>query len=128
MLLDTDFLIWCIRGNPNALVWLDELQNVNISAITYIELVQGTRSKKELLILNKTLRAWNAQIFHPNEQISEGATQFIARYYHSHSQALADALIGATALWYQIPLVTANIKHFQVIDGLEIIPFIPSIV
>jgi len=24
MLLDTDFLIWCIRGEPNALAWLDE--------------------------------------------------------------------------------------------------------
>lgn len=40
---------------------------------------------------------------------------------------LADALIGSTALWYRIPLVTANIKHFQVIDGLEIIPFMPYI-
>ncbi len=126
MLLDTDFLIWCIRGNPNVLVWLDELETINISAITYIELIQGTRSKRELSILNKTLKAWDTQIFHPNEQVSEWATQLIARYYHSHSLTLVDALIGATALWHHTPLVTANIKHFQVIDRLEIIQFIPT--
>lgn len=126
MLLDTDFLIWCIRGNPNALIWLDELGEINLSAITYIELMQGTRNKRELAILNKTLKAWDAQILQTNETISEWATQFIARYYHSHSLLLADALIGSTALWHHIPFVTANIKHFQVIDGLEIIPFVPS--
>ena len=127
MLLDTDFLIWCIRGNPLALSWLDEFDEIHLSAITYIELIQGTRSKKELVILNKTLKAWDAHILQTNEIISEWATQFIARYYHSHSLMLADALIGSTALWYRIPLVTANIKHFQVIDGLEIIPFMPYI-
>ncbi len=69
MLLDTDFLIWCIRGNPNALVWLDGFENISLSAITYIELIQGTRNKKELVILNGTLTAWNAQILQINEII-----------------------------------------------------------
>jgi predicted nucleic acid-binding protein len=125
MLLDTDFLIWCIRGNSNALVWLDEFEEIHLSAITYMELVQGTRTKKELAILNKTLKAWDAQILQTNEIISEWAAAFVTRYYHSHALMLADALIGSTALWHHVPLVTANIKHFQVIDGLEIIPFVP---
>lgn len=72
MLLDTDFLIWCIRGNPLALSWLDEFDEIHLSAITYIELIQGTRSKKELVILNKTLKAWDARILQTNEIISNG--------------------------------------------------------
>lgn len=126
MLLDTDFLIWCIRGNPNALVWLDGFEDIYLSAITYIELIQGTRNKKELVILNETLTAWNAQLLQINEVISTQATQLVEHYYHSHSLTLADALIGSTALWHRIPMVTANVKHFRVIEGLKIISFVPS--
>ena len=126
MLLDTDFLIWCIRGNPKALIWLDGFEDISLSAITYIELIQGTRNKKELVILNETLTAWNAPILQVNEIISTQATQWVERYYHSHSLTLADALIGSTALCHGLPLVTANVKHFQVIDGLKIIQFVPN--
>jgi predicted nucleic acid-binding protein len=34
---------------------------------------------------------------------------------------LADILIGATAVTYNIPIATLNIKHFVRIQGLEII-------
>jgi hypothetical protein len=126
MLLDTDFLIWCSRGNPKALIWLDGFEDIYVSAITHIELIQGTRNKQELAILNKTFKAWNAQVLQINEMISAQATQLVERYYHSHSLTLADALIGSTALWHRLPLVTANVKHFRVIEGLTIISFIPS--
>ena len=34
---------------------------------------------------------------------------------------LADILIGATAVTHNIPIATLNIKHFDRIEGLEII-------
>ena len=34
---------------------------------------------------------------------------------------IADIFIGATALTYEIPIATLNIKHFERIDQLEII-------
>jgi len=34
---------------------------------------------------------------------------------------LADILIGATAVTYNIPIATLNVKHFNRIQGLEII-------
>lgn len=34
---------------------------------------------------------------------------------------LADILIGATAVTYNIPIATVNVKHFDRIKGLEII-------
>jgi len=97
-----------------------------VSAITHIELIQGTRNKQELAILNKTFKAWNVQVLQINEMISAQATPLVERYYHSHSLTLADALIGSTALWHSLPLVTANVKHFRVIEGLTIISFIPN--
>jgi predicted nucleic acid-binding protein len=41
MLVDTDVLIWHLRGLPNATQRLDQLSNLTISAITYLELLQG---------------------------------------------------------------------------------------
>ena len=126
MLLDTDFLIWCIRGNKEALIWLDEFDNIALSAVTYIELIQGTQNKQELAALNKAIKAWDADILQVNELISQNATQWITNYYHSDSLTLADALIGSTALFYQLPLVTANVKHFRVMNGLNIVAFRPK--
>jgi predicted nucleic acid-binding protein len=47
------------------------------------------------------------------------------KVYGSESLTLADALIGSTALFYQLPLVTANVKHFRVMDDLNIAAFRP---
>lgn len=34
---------------------------------------------------------------------------------------LADILIGATAVTYNIPIATTNVKHFDRIQGLEVV-------
>jgi predicted nucleic acid-binding protein len=38
---------------------------------------------------------------------------------------LADALIGATALVNMATLITANVKHFGAVEGLDIEAFEP---
>ncbi len=48
MLVDTDVLIWHLRGLPQATRRLDQLSHLAIFAITYLELLQGMRSKAEL--------------------------------------------------------------------------------
>lgn len=48
MIVDTDVLIWYLKGNENALEAIEELNKFSISVVTYIELVQGMRNKKEL--------------------------------------------------------------------------------
>jgi predicted nucleic acid-binding protein len=127
MLLDTDFLIWCSRAHPAALAWLDEFETVSLSVVTYMELAQGTRNKRELLLLQQSLTAWEAEILHLNEAVSMNAEQWVAAYFHSHALSMADALIAATAVFYRLPLVTADIKHFRVIPGLELKAFSPEI-
>ena len=36
---------------------------------------------------------------------------------------MGDALIAATALEHQLPVLTGNVKHFAVVNGLQIETF-----
>ena len=48
MMVDTDILIWYMRGNPRAQDILEKEKDMAVSAVTYVELVQGMRNKHEL--------------------------------------------------------------------------------
>ena len=55
MIVDTDVLIWVTRGNHKAAEFLDGLDEIFISAVTYIELLQGAHNKKEIATWDETL-------------------------------------------------------------------------
>ena len=124
MLIDTDIIIWYMRGNINAQKAIDENRGFMVSVVTYMELVQGMRSKEELLLLRKALKAWNTKIIYLTEEISSKAMFYVEQHYLSHSMQLADALIGATAVAYGVPLLTGNDKHYKVIKEIQIIKFV----
>ena len=124
-LLDTDVLIWYLRGNQKAYELIDSLENFAISSVTYIELVQGMRNKEELRLLQRTLKSWGVNVIYINEEISARALFFVEEYFLSHSMQLADALIGATAVTNGLELITANDKHYKVIKDLKINIFRP---
>ncbi len=124
-LIDTDVLIWYLRGNQNAYNLIHSLDNFAISLVTHIELVQGMRDKKELKIFQNTLKNWGVKTIYINEAISARALFYVEEYFLSHSMQLADALIGATATEYGLTLITANDKHYRVIKGLDISVFRP---
>ncbi len=119
ILVDTDVLIWYLRGNLKAHKLIHELSHICISSVTYMELVQGMRNKDELRTLQKTLKQWNVKTIYINEEISAKALFFVEEYFLSHSMQLADALIGATATMYGMTLITANDKHYKIIKELE---------
>jgi hypothetical protein len=125
MLIDTDVLIWYMRGNEKAYQLVENSNNFFISVVTYMELVQGMRNKKELNQLRKALHAWNAQILYISEEISAKAMFYTEQYFLSHSMQLADALIGATAIAYGFPVLTGNDKHYKAMKDLEIKKFVP---
>ena len=125
MLIDTDVIIWYMRGNANARDYLDAHPRFRISVITYMELVQGMRNKQELQALRRALRNWKVEMIYVNEEISSKAMFYVEQYYLSHYLHLADALIGATAVSYGIPLLTGNFKHYQTIKEVEIAEFKP---
>ena len=126
MLVDTDVLIWYLKGNENAFEIIENAPPFFISVVSYMELIQGMRNKKELNSLRKALHIWKARILYISEGISAKAMFFVERHFLSHSMQLADALIGATAISYGIPVLTANDKPYKVIKDLQLKRFRPS--
>lgn len=125
MLVDTDVLIWNLRGNKRAAHVLDQAARFSLSAVTYMELVQGMRDKTELQILRRGIRAWGCDIIAIDNDISIRAMYLVEGFALSHNLQVADALIAATALSSGLPLMTANDKHYRFIDDLEIMVFRP---
>lgn len=125
MIIDTDVLIWYMKGNENAFELLDSQHGFFVSVVSYIELIQGMRNKLELQVLRKTFREWNTRILYINEEISAKAMFYIERNFLSHSLHLADALIGATAAVNGLPLFTGNDKHYKMIKEVDLKIFRP---
>ena len=64
MILDTDVIIWAFRKNEKANKLL--LDNIfSISAITYMELLQGAKSKQELNAIKRFLKVFDVKVL-PN--------------------------------------------------------------
>ncbi len=125
MLIDTDVIIWYMRGNENAFQIIESQTQFHISVITFMEVVQGLRNKKELSNFRRALRDWNADVIYINEEISIKAMFYVERFFLSHSIQLADALIASTALSHGLTILTANIKHYQMIHGIQLKRFYP---
>lgn len=125
MLVDTHVLIWYMRGNEKAKREITNLDSFSISVVAYIELVQGLRNKEELNTLRNSLKRWHAKIIYINEEISAKAMFLVEEFYLSHSLQLADAFVGATAVIYGLPLLTANTKHYAVIKNIILKKFHP---
>ena len=123
MIIDTDVLIWYLKGNDRALQVIEGSKNFSISVVTYMELVQGMRNKKELAALRRALHAWKTRILYISEEISIKAMFYVEQHFLSHSIHLADALIGATAHVHALPILTGNDKHYRVMKGLELMKF-----
>ncbi len=126
MLVDTDVLIWNLRGDPAAAEALDGAPGFYLSAVTYMELLQGLRDTRELRLLRQALRFWDARVLHLNEEISARAMFLVEEYALSHNMQMADALIAAGALYTGLPLFTAKDRHYRHIDGLDLRIFRPS--
>ncbi len=124
-LIDTDVIIWYMRGNQNASKALHKHHGFAISVITYMELVQGMRNKNELILLRKSLRSWGTEIIYISEEISSKAMFYVEQHFLSHSVQLADALIGATAVSCGLSLLTGNVKHYRIVKEIKLSRFKP---
>ena len=123
-LVDTDVMIWYLRGNEKARDLLHSL-DFCISSITYMELLQGMRNKQELKQFQKMIKSWNIKVVYIDEEISAKALFYMEEYFLSHSMELADSLIGATCTKYGLTLITANDKHYKILKDLDIKIFRP---
>lgn len=126
MILDTDVLIWYLRGNEKAKATVEESKPFCVSAITVMELMQGAKNRAEQQAINKQLRIWDAKVIHLDESISIRAAQFVSDFALSHSMGAMDALIAGTVIENGGELLTANTKHFECVPGLNLKKFLPE--
>ncbi len=125
MIFDTDVLIWALRGNQKAAKIIDDCEDRFISAITYMELIQGARNRVEQKTIKDFLSALDFQTLPINENISLRATVFMEEFCLKSGMGLADALIFATANEYTMTLCSANKKHYREIPSLMTKEFRP---
>ena len=125
VLVDSDVLIWTLRGHAGAVAKMEGLAEWHISAVTYMELAQGCRNKAELKAMQKAFQAESNDVLPITQSISDLACNLVEKYALSHSLHMADALIAATAINHSLPLMTANAKHFSAVAGLRVQVFKP---
>jgi len=125
VIIDTDVLIWHLRGNVKAKKIITANIPFKISVINYLELLQGMRDKNELRDLQKQLKNWSTKIIQINESISTYAMYLVENYYLSHSMETGDAIIAATTLDNNEILLTANYKHYSFIPNIQVEKFTP---
>jgi len=125
MLYDTDVLVWAIRGSIKAASVINCDDERFISAISYMELMQGSRNSRDMSINKSLLKTSGFTILPVNEAISHRAMILIEEYSLKSGLHLTDALIFATACEYSLTLCSANEKHFRDIPSLDTMVFKP---
>ena len=125
MVFDTDVLIWVLRGNAKAARAVDGAAERAISVVTYMELLQGAHDKREVRAIKSFLVDMRFRTLPLSENIGHRASIYVEEYGLSASLGMADALIAATAIEADEPLLTGNDKHYKVVKELALKRFRP---
>ncbi len=121
VLIDSSVVIGVLRNHANAIALAEQIKGTP-KAVTddvIAEVLAGARNKKEFLLLLTHLRdnfAWLSA----NEKVSSILRDLVIRYGPYHGIHIADYRIAATAMAYDLPLLTLNKKHVQFIEGLRL--------
>lgn len=124
-LIDTDIIIFALRGDKTVLAKFEENKNIpiSISMITYAELVFGAkRSQNERTNMLKVNRI---REIYPVEELNIGIMELFADIKaNMYPKAMRiedmDLFIAATAIYNDLTLVTNNTKHFKNIPLLKL--------
>lgn len=121
ILLDSSVIIDLLRRENKEKSLLYQLTqkdyDFSVSIITHSELYSGKsiwekeQAKQELEIVLS-----GVDTIPLNKEISQKAGQIRAE----HSINLLDAIIAATAIYYDLDLVTFNIKDFEKVSGIHL--------
>lgn len=123
ILCDTNIFIEVYRSNAVIRSELEKIgyDNIVISDVTRAELFYGAINKVELKKIRKDLDNLINLSIHPD--ISEMAVSLVEHYCLSHKMDFEDAMIAATAIYYDIELFTLNLKDFIFIPHLKMYQF-----
>jgi predicted nucleic acid-binding protein len=125
VLFDTDVLIWVFRGHPAAAQAVEDAAERHLSIVTYMELLQGARDRHDVKTMKNFLADLAFETLPLSEAIGHRAAIYMEEYALKVAMGVADALVAATAVEHHLTLCTANRKHYQPIQELNIKLFRP---
>lgn len=124
-LIDTDTIIFALRGDKNVLTKFEENKNlpISISMITYAELIFGAKrsqnEQKNMIKVNHIRDIYAIEDL--NEGVMEVFADVKAKMFEKGIRIEdMDLLIAATAIYNELTLVTNNTKHFENIPNLKL--------
>lgn len=109
-LLDSDVLIWLLRGRAETLTRLEALEGpFGTSAVSRAEIWAGAREPERMKIAELFQSLTTFPVDGP---VADVAGRFLRAHRQTGHLELADALIAATAAVHGLLLVTYNTTHF----------------
>ncbi len=125
-LVDTDILSFYFKGDSKVVDkfngYLKEFDVINVSIITYYEILGGLRFKKaERQIKEFEEFVSNNTIIHISEQSAKLSGDIYADLRQKGiTIGTSDILIAGIAIENELTLVTNNERHYESIKGLKI--------
>lgn len=113
VLLDSDIIIWFLRGRKEIIELLEKLEKSGVPAcspISIVEVQMGIKKGEE----EKTSKFLNSLGIYPiDREIANKAGEYIREFKKKGIiLEIPDAIIGATCILNDLILVTYNIKHY----------------
>lgn len=120
LLIDSNIIIDHLRGRPLATNFIQTAgrSNLAVSVIVEMEIYNGVLNTAEMVKLRKELTGYVRIPL--NKKIGELGLGLSEKFALSHHMSVADTLIAATALVYDLELRTLNLKDFRFIPGLKV--------
>lgn len=122
VVVDADVMIEILRKNSAVASYLRNdigVFNIVLSAVTIAEIQQGATNKENLQQVNRFLKQYI--ILPVDHHISNIFSNLVQKYVLSHDTDIGDTFVAATALHYQLTLLTMNHKHYKHIPNLQLI-------
>ncbi len=124
-LLDTDVIIWHLRGREETTEALKEIQRYGVpscSVLSILEVQLGIKKGEE----GKTLRFLDAlKVFVVDRSIANHGARLIREQRRKGiTLDIPDAVIAATCLEHHLILLTYNTRHYPIPD-LQFYPLSP---
>lgn len=120
ILVTVDVCVDLARGNPEAVAFFQSPPApLRFSTVTYLQLLSLARDEGELKRIQRFMQPYPVLSLGP--QASGAAVELITAHGLAEGLTPTDALVAATALAHEIPVVTGNAAPFENIAGLEVI-------
>jgi len=135
LVVDTDIFIWLTRGKKQAVPYAPLVtgKRMVLSFATVAELWLGAHTQKYGAASKTKLEGdiGLAVVVPPTNGLTHEWARLTAQARstgHPLGQKAQahDAWIAATARFFEIPLLTGNLAHFQGVDGLQLVPLPPT--